>query len=100
MRRSFQVPLRPAHAENNITDSIIAAAPLAELDHHLYEGTLEVGDAPAPMRILSIGGPEADFAVSMGTQLQTVLGDTAGERSEVVLLDPVQQSAKNAQERI
>ena len=49
--------------------------------------------------MLAVGAAEADYGIGLGFQLEEVLGGEADAGSEVVLVDPVPESASVAEER-
>lgn len=79
-------PMFPAQLTANMSTAFVTAYALAELDHNVFRGELELGEQP--VTVLAIGGGSADFAVSTAFQLSVALGaDQASELSSVIWLD-------------
>jgi hypothetical protein len=79
-------PTFPATMTPNASTAFVTAYALAELDHNVFRGELELGDQP--VTVLAMGGGAADFAVSIALQLSLALGaDQASTMSSVLWLD-------------
>lgn len=79
-------PMYPAKLQRNNSAGLVSAFPLAELDHNVWGGELEL--SAESLRVLAVGSSCMDFATSVALQLMLAVGTSHSfKKSSVVLLD-------------